>query len=177
MSKCLFPSPPLLQGTRKKISSRPFPASLSQAWAMLGFCWICPPDRIFCCQRYDLLVQIIWVGGRFLARQKTSQGIKGSFLSEEPGGCTEYFDVVLHLIAKAQVNNPLLYLMRSFIVVPGRQDYWEGREEGGRRRPKGKEGGGRETGEPESPLSKGFPSQVLCPCSLLSCPSSPRLHS
>jgi len=37
---------------------------------------------------------------------------------------------VLHLIAKAQVNNPVLDLMHSFIGIPGRQDYRGGREGG-----------------------------------------------
>lgn len=81
---------------------------------------------------------------------------KGSFLPHEPGGCTKYFDIVLHLIAKAPVNNPLLYLMCSFLVIPGWQDYGGRRE--GWKRPKGREGGGRKIGEPESPVSKGAPS-------------------
>lgn len=152
-----------------------FPSGLSYARAALGFCWIFPPDRIFCYHRNDLLGQITWVGGRFLARQKTSQGTKGSFLPHEPGGCTKYFDIVLHLIAKAPVKNPLLYLMRSFLVIPGWQDY-RGRWGGGWRRPKGREGGGRKIGELEPPVFKGSPSQALCPCSLISCPASPKLH-
>lgn len=65
------------------------------------------------------------MGGRFLARQKTTTRHTRSFLSPEPGRCTEYFDIVLHSLAKMQVDNPWLHIPADRMVAG------EGKEQDG----------------------------------------------
>lgn len=170
-SKFLFPSPHLLQASKKNqlspLPSHPAFLMYKQHLVSAGYSLLTGSSATTGMISWYKLPE--WAADSWLDKRP-----KGSFLPHEPGGCTKYFDIVLRLIAKAPVNNPLLYLMCSFLVIPGWQDY--GGWRGGWKRPKGREGGGRKIGELESPVSKGAPSRTLCPCSLISCPASPKLH-